>query len=583
MESLRKRVQRYYSHWSSKPSLPPSIGGFEWLFSKISTSIWRPSLETTDCVDHRLIAHSRATYEELIPDYEGQEVGVSPEYIEAAQTEEIRHRIYRAIYWGNLFDHIFPIETRYYSLSTDRILKLVIVILMTTSMYLISTVFPSFLAGNFTDQAAFRSTSQSKLYSYVKNSDVAVKFIKQTNFKTPIITNSTTLAETVFNLRSAITEKVNSENINTSSWINKLGWQKAFESERRNAISDSIFFSTVINNSELFKKFNAAYKVAISPNGNRLEIVSQVVLLFFTMLMVSWFMAKKKHFFEVMKMLANERRIPAMQLLEETLTSFFSLRKKYHYFLAAVLASVAIFAHFYAMQRSSYTAAFDIMTALKLTTYDYRIHTSSQWLTMIYWTAQFVLIYFFTLVAWELGSLNSCMRQWQGKLVKAHILDKHEFSDKFSNIRTAQLTIILFAFIFACVLFLLSFLKYYANLSNISLAFFPMGWDQLKKFLIWDNLFVIYIFSPPLLFLGVVSFAAKPCFNNSEEAVKYSEKKHPDIDKALESIMEGWRQIGQAKVWIEEHIGLADEPSDKAENSPHKDTKLDIETEGVKK
>lgn len=572
MNLLKDRIQRYFSHWTARPSPPPSIRLLEALFARISKHSWRPDGTTTHYVDHRLITHSRATYEELIPDYKGDdtptsETPVSSDALFEAQETEIRHRVYRAIYWGNLFDHIFPIETRYYNLSTDRLLKLFFIVVVTSLVYLGATILPSWLSGKLDRTTALESTTNSVQMDFLEGTGWKEKFFSATGSTEPTLSNNTLTEGDIIQLKFALQVEVEKADLDISGWVADIGWVHASEVARNSALVDKMFFETINSDSGIGQQVLFDKKIVVTPWSNIREVLSQILILSFTILMISWFLAKKKHFCDIIWQLHEDRRIPATQLLEETLVSNFYLRKKFHYLVAFSAAVIAISVHFYAMQTTSLNDAYSLSLALGLSIHDYRIAASSQWMMLVYWAAQFFLVYFFTLVAWELGALNSCMKQWQGKLVKAGVLEGTDFNNLFTNTKTIQTPVRLFILVVFVVMLFVSWGKLID--SGVSFDYTWSGYtlDTVLSVATWSNANIAYMFSPAFLFVIVAFFATQPCFDNEDDAKGYVEKRLPDIELMVKSARQSWTQLEVAAKWLNGNIpgGQATPTSDNLE------------------
>lgn len=572
MENIRNRIQSYFSHWTAKPSPPPSIRLLEAAFTKISRYAWRPNSEVTPYVDHRLITHSRATYEESIPDYQGEEQPVPSDNLFKAQKTEIRHRIYRAIYWGNLFDHIFPIETRYYNLSTDRLLKLFFIIIVTSAIYLGATILPSWLSNKLDSTTATEATTKSEIMNLLNGSGWTEKYFSTSSRTAPLLPDGAISEVKLIQFKLSLQKEVEQGTLDISEWVDDIGWEYASDAARNSALVDKMFFEAISSGNALGQKILFDKRIVVTPVSNIQEILSQILILSFTLLMISWFLAKKKHFCDIIWALPQDRWIPATQLLEETLVSNFYLRKKFHYLVAATAALMAVCVHFYAMYTSSLNDAYSLSIALNLSIYDYRIAASSQWLMLVYWAAQFFLVYFFTLVAWELGALNACMKQWQGKLVKSKMLKDLEdldFNTLFTNTKTIQTPVGLFIHVIFVIFMVISWGKLIDNDFTFDFSWSGLSLETLNSIITWQNANILYIFSPAVLFILVALFATQPCFDDESDAEKYVERRLPDIDAMISSLRQGWAQLEVAKKWLN-NDGTKE---DRSETVAHNETK----------
>ena len=566
MSEIEKRVEQYVEHWESVPSAPASIGWLEVIFNKWRRGIWRPLDEDGNhYVDHRMIAHSRSTFEELIPDYDTQsQFAVSSSRISAAQKTELRHRLFKSIYWGNLFDEITPIESRSYTYSGSRIVKLIFMTLAAWFFVALITLLPSYLNDSFFEESALTKTSNSRLSFYLEKDDLAERFLDSTGVSlnpNMSFTSGQTLdpLALLVAIRQDTQKVVAGEQFDATNWLQEMGWRASSDEERSLAIIDAVFFHRVLNDPATFKLFNSSTRFIVTPSNNWQEIFSQLAIVSFIVCMISWFLAKKGHFYEVVDRMELSKRIPSVMLLEGILISFFFLRKKYHYLVALFAASVTIFFHYYTMNKIGGIGNSDVAIALNLTPFDYRLKSSSQPLLATYWLVQFAIIYMFTLVAWELGALNACFRQWQGQLLKAGLITRELFNSEFKPLVKDQKQLLA-----ACIILImmalggLSVLKliqsYPDNSGNAIVGSF-----NANRFLNWEVLRNIYFFSPPFLSIIVVVYALNPCFKDPESAEKYCVKKLPDVERVLQSAWESWKKIKSTMPWLAPLIGSPSE------------------------
>ncbi|CAM4395992.1 hypothetical protein [Pseudoalteromonas maricaloris] len=555
VEPLNVRISQYIEHWKSKPNSPASIGWLESIFNRLKVGIWRPIDEKNSYVDHRLISHNRATYEELIPDLcINKLTDEQLKEVEDAQKIEIKHRIFKAIYWGNLFDDITPIETRHYTASTDRLTK---IFFMATCLcaviFFMTFITPSWIVGTFSTNEAIPLTSKSPLRKYIIEENLAEKFFSAASsvkhFEIPH-TNGQTELEFLIELRKVTDKTVKEANISTEEWVNSLAWKASTEHTRRNAISDAVFFDQINGHSSIFNRFNKNSKFVLMPSGNLHEVFSQLVVTLLIVVMISFFVAKKNHFFQVIQQIPFEKRIPSIHSLEETLMSFFFLRKKYHYIVAITVAFTTLFCHYYMVKKVNFQGTYEASTSLGLTPFDFRLESVDQPLWTIYWVVQFLIIYMFTLVTWELGALNSCFKQWQGRLLKSNIIAESDFNASFSDLFTMQKISLLSVLAMSAILLtILSVSKFFGLEPN-----FELNLSSLDKLATWDNLLTLYIFSPPILTFILIYYAINPCFREPQKAVAFSQKKLPDFDETLEYFMSTWKNLKVAEKWASEQL-----------------------------
>lgn len=577
MADLETRKKQYIDHWSSKPTSPASIGWVESLFNKVRKGIWRPIEDSDTCVDHRLISHDRATYEELIPDYSFESTGdgIEHEKIKNAQTIEIKHRIFKAIYWGNLFDDILPIETRYYTASTDRFIKLAFISICFCLFVLAITLSPSLFNNTFYEKSALQATSKSSLRFYINEEEIGERFLQKIGLELdPGYKSKEDISafERIIEIRKASKDLVFSANEKSLDVVESIAWKNSENIEKRKVISDAVFFYWISLDPDKFQEFNRSARFLVTPENNSEEILSQLAVVVFIVVMISWFVARKKSFFSVVGAIPFSKRIPSVQALEETLMSFFILRKKYHYIVAFSVASFVVLCHYFTMSKMHVVASYDASIALDLKPFDYRLNSSTQPLLSTYWFAQFFIVYLFTLVAWELGALSHCFKQWQGKLIKLKIIEKNEFKKYFDVLLQGQKGVLAGAFLLIFVsLGALSYMKFldiqpeYIWLSTYDLS-------GAMSMLAWGNWLIFYIFSPPILSFMLIVYSLSPCHANYDSALKYSDKKLPDLDQALLQITASWKKIKVAEKWID---GVLTEHKDEDEKNNKENVKND--------
>ena len=430
-------------------------------------------------------------------------------------------------------------------------MKLCFIVLVTSLIYLGVTILPSWLSDKLERTTAIEATSNSPLLEFLSDDGLKDKFFISAGVPEPKLP-SVPDEEDIIQLKIKLQELVNKADINISNWSLDVGWLYADDIDRNNALVDKIFFEILSSNGGNNQQILFDKRIVVTPSSNVQEIMSQIFILFFTILMISWFLSKKRHFCDIIDKLHESKRIPATQLLEETLVSNFYLRKKFHYLVAATAAFIVIFLHFYFMQTLSHEDAYGLSLALGLSIHDYRIAASSQWIILVYWVAQFFLIYFFTLAAWELGALNSCMKQWQGKLAKTGVAGGHDFRDLFRDTKTNQVTTLMYIFIYSFIISISSWLK----MENLGISFY-YNWEEivsgeLSSLLTSSNAYMLYVYSPPILFLLVAWFATQRCFDNETDAVKYVEKHFVEIDKMIKAAQQDWKQLKTATEWLED-------------------------------
>ena len=556
---MLKVINEYIKYWTSPAPTPRSIRWLEKLTWGVS---WRPVDQDAFLVSHQAMGDESKNYERLIPEYDPNKhiTNLDEKELERATKNEIRNRVFKSIYLGNLYDDLMPIEARYYSTTAQRKAKLAVMVALLCAIYSACFFLPSMFYGTWSNDRSLYATSKADMASYVEGG-LAAKFIEMVSeahvqLPTLKIDKNLEVLPQILAYRAEVDQVVQSE-ISDISRLDEGGlWAAAPTDTRRHAVSDAVFLHGLATNKSAFKIFNDKYKLVVAPANNLLELSTQLVLLSWTVILLSWFLSKKSQFYEVFESLDSRWRIAAIISLEETLSSNFYYRKKFHYLLAGCAALVATLIHYVTIDRSFAATSAPAAAILNLEPIDYRISSVAGPIVVMNWALQFLVGYTLVLVCWELRLLHECMRIWQAKILRVGMLGQNEFDRLFSRMSKSQWAdwAILGAVIIL-TLTVLSILKVFLQpvLPADQLALLTqggLGENFASRASFWSIWSLIYTFMPVILALALMWLVGTTSAPSHSSVTLFQKKKLGDIDAAIDYLIERAKKIEALKtVW----------------------------------
>jgi hypothetical protein len=205
---------------------------------------------------------------------------------------------------------------------------------------------------------------------------------------------------------------------------------------------DKIRFEALLNTS----------RVVVTPYSNKLELGTQLTVIFFVWMLLTLFFSRKIELFAVLQDCKHRERPFATIDCANILGSLYRGRKHLHYLIAAFSATLATCIHFYYIGDSHSRIAQPISELVGLSAYDYRLATELTPIFITHWLLQFLIIFMFVLSAWNVGILGRCVQRFQRHIayVKAAEANGLQSAASATNQRIARWALTGVAIVILC-------------------------------------------------------------------------------------------------------------------------------------
>lgn len=567
-------MRKYTDYWTAPAPQPRSISVLESIAKKFRIR-WRPTDASAYFIAHQAANDESRWYEnqlaEYIPDVINK--GIDEKALDAAHQNEIRHRIFKSIYWGNLYDDLMPIEARSFTTTGQRKAKLALMIITACALYSIIYLVPSIAYSVASKEDAIFQTSTQKLrqFSTPELGQTYYNALLGEGANFPEVEFDTSIAalDDAVILREKISSIVRSSTLNSKYLLESPIWKSANSADRELLLSDVLFFHILVSNEDDFSALNHQARLVTAPYSNLNELFSQLVLLASTMILISWFLSKKNHFFSVIIELNRNWWTAAILSLEETILGNFYFRKKFHYAVAMGLASIAILLHYYTIDAKFSSISAPSASVLDLKAFDYRIAATTVPVAIVNWALQIVLGYTLALVCWELKLLNECMKIWQVKIREIGMFPNDAYDKFFQRMNENQFAHRMSLMTLTVVpLAVFSFFKFWYHYPSIDWA--STGLDQIGLSNLTDasehvNLWALwalgYIWSPPILLIVLILMTGGACLPTIESTAKFKSRRPMDLDASIEYVLKrGEKILALRRMWkkLQDELGLQD-------------------------
>jgi ABC-type multidrug transport system fused ATPase/permease subunit len=525
-----ERIKRYVSYWEREPDTPKTIGILDALLSKIVT--WRP--EESDLYVRNRIGTSEGYYFENY--FQEKDRGLlKTEEVAQAFASETRTRLYKTIHYGSFLDHLFPVEARAYWKAKDRIGKIVAVATLYALSYLFLIVAVNYLFGGLTVSTAMYQTYSGPLKTLVRD-EIFREEIKNAVFKVPegLEPCKQTVGEKLarsketswligFN-RDCKKALENKSDFLATQQSRSFIWSNARVEDRIQAVVAILAFDKMLPSQRAdppSQDFEATHlfskqSFVITPTVNFLELATQSIIVFTTILVLNFYMTRKIVLLDVLQSVKETKRPSILNFAEVELVTYLKDRRSYNFVLSLTISIVMTIVLYYFVSYSDSEVSSPEAELIGLRSYDYRLSNYGQPTYVVYWALQFAIIFSLHRIATDVTLLNQKVRRVQRKAVQLlEDLDEDEkksttsaINSIFGRLHTDNYTALGFVLLILVALFGLSLSKVIWNSSVSNVQTFIQSFPS----------FVAYAFSPFVLVSLCLVVAYWPSYPSVKKA-----------------------------------------------------------------
>ncbi|TQF27435.1 hypothetical protein UNPF46_30700 [Bradyrhizobium sp. UNPF46] len=506
---LNEAVTVYCQYWMREPAPPKTFAFLKRIFEKVGWR-WVPN-ETSAYVTNGNVDSERYHFENMFSFATEEELAALSDNhnVTDAQERETRSRIYRSIHKSDVFDHLMPAESRAYWRISERIPKLIACSALTAVMYLGVLAAPSLLYQDLLPAQALSQTYQGPHDSQIRDKEFVRKLreivIAPAASSLPSFRLSS--IEEFKSTYGAARDLVWSKRLELGKLSSKLTWTLSSDQQKVDAATFAVFKEILINSPDKLADFLSKTLLVVTPWNNLAEVATQVIMVLCAFALLTLYFSRKRELLTVVTDCKVADRPFATVNCVNILGSAYRGRKRLHYLFAAIAAVVATCVHFYYIGGSFTKISQPIASLVGLRPYDYRLAADLTPIFIVQWLLQFLLVYMFVLVSWDVAVLGNCIRRLQRHLTRIGMFDHAPEARSAELARTQTLVRAFLVIIFMVLLSVAGYFKL-VSAENAGLI---SSWASLD-----DAPRVLYLFVPVLAVTGFLSFAAAPMYDSAK-------------------------------------------------------------------
>lgn len=567
----------YQDFWNRKPPPPRvlalirALSSRDWPLLRSIPRIWTPQ-DPSVYVRNAQINSDSYYFENAFKTQTAEQLSaiLKNNALRESHENEIKTRLYRAIHQADILDHLMPVESRAYWFGRERWAKLIICIALSLITYLLILCAPAALYRSFFVEDAIYNTYQGPHSAVVSDP----KFVSALKEQLP--------AETQARIRDASVSRLSLDGMvellkSLTQIVNRIApmalenlsdqrtWRLSNEEERKKASLYALFLETIGSNANSIDDHPLRYTIVTTPWTNWLELFTQLMVIIIIWGLLTAYFSRKYELFQIISSCSALKRPLAVMVAISFLEGIFRSRKRFHYLIAAFVATVATCVHFYYVGDFDYRVAHPIAEVAGLTSYDYRFSTEFRPIFIAHWLLQFLLVFTVVLLSWEVGILGDCSRKLQRHIVKKNLYSKKATANKiFRDIVAFQKTSAMFAIVAIAILVVAGILKMLEakSVGLITARLWPLAGDQLWPLVGgWNSSHarIAYCFSPAVGLTLLLILALRPMYASVEQVQHAIENKQKWDEEDVQFLEAALDQLeGELKVPAKDILEIPD-------------------------
>jgi hypothetical protein len=493
-------ARAYVQYWKH-PSAPPKTFTFlRVVFERLGVE-WVPNPSTY--APNSNVDSERYNFENMFSLINETQFKILMENdeIASAQQAEARSRLYRSIHKRDLFDHLMPAESRAYWRGTDRPIKFITCVVLTCVAYIFLTIAPSLVYGTLYPAQAFSETYPGAQAALIRDKTFSSRlhqlFSSKIDDKELHALPSGPTVEWFISAHAYAARLVDADTNSLDHLSDNSAWYLSSDIQKREATTFALFSEILKKDPARLEAFLDSSRIVVTPFNNILEIATQLTIILCTWMLLTLFFSRKIELFSVLMDCKPTERIFATIDCINVLGSLYRGRKHLHYLIAAFSATVATCIHFYYIGEANARIARPIAGLIGLYPYDYRLAIELAPIFITHWLLQFITIFMFVLLAWNVGILGRAVQRLQRHIAYAQMSNTDVNSAaSATNQRISRYACSTIAL---AILFFLGWLK----MAEAGVSFTFDGLPQ-----------VAYFFSPAYTVAGFLWFATPQMYSN---------------------------------------------------------------------
>ncbi|HLZ99168.1 MAG TPA: hypothetical protein VKP66_14595 [Steroidobacteraceae bacterium] len=309
----------YVEYWLRRGAPPKTFAVFRLLFKRFPGQ-WVPTEAPEEQLSiyaaHGNIDSERFYFENMFPFYDDQRTAqllLSPRF-KLAQEAEARSRIYRNIHKQDLFDHLMPAESRAYWKGTERVAKIFLCMGLAIFAYIAVMAAPSLLYGTLLPIDALTQTYHGPQADLARDGAFGTRVFKEFSGKVSIGLLDPTARPVIqwfFDIHDYANQLVENGTVNLDTLSSVASWTRSTMPQKKEATTFALFYQLLKIDRSALNSFINRSLIVITPENNRLEIVTQLIIVICTGGLLTLFFSRKIELFEVLMDCAPLYRAPA--------------------------------------------------------------------------------------------------------------------------------------------------------------------------------------------------------------------------------------------------------------------------------